>query len=80
MPFLSDAPTARDGISVAVRIGFDDNRSLGARDTGALAALLAFREIIPKAYSLPGKVSRSRAAIPCGDEANIDAYLREEAQ
>jgi penicillin-binding protein 1A len=39
-----------DGITVAVRIGFDDNRSLGARETGALASLPAFREIILKVY------------------------------
>ena len=34
-----------NGITVAVRIGFDDNRSLGGRESGALAALPVFREI-----------------------------------
>ena len=52
-----------NGITVAVRIGFDDNRSLGAKETGALAALPAFREIILKVYQ--EQASRSRAAISC---------------
>ena len=65
-----------DGITVAVRIGFDDNRSLGARETGALAALPAFREIILKVYQekLVGPAPR----FPVEMEENIDAYLRGE--
>jgi penicillin-binding protein 1A len=63
-----------NGITVAVRIGFDDNRSLGPRETGALAALPVFREIILKVYKehLVGPTPRFPAAM----EANIDAYLR----
>ena len=63
-----------NGITVAVRIGFDDNRSLGARETGALAALPVFREIILKVYKehLVGPTPR----FPAEMEANIDAYLR----
>jgi penicillin-binding protein 1A len=63
-----------DGITVAVRIGFDDNRSLGARETGALAALPVFREIILKIYQekLVGPAPR----FPREMEENIDAYLR----
>ncbi|MHB8910337.1 MAG: transglycosylase domain-containing protein [Syntrophales bacterium] len=38
------------GITVAVRIGFDDNRSLGAKETGSKVALPVFREIMLKAY------------------------------
>ena len=38
------------GITVAVRIGFDDNRSLGARETGGRAALPIFREIMLRVY------------------------------
>jgi len=34
-----------DGITVAVRIGFDDNRSLGGMETGGKAALPVFREL-----------------------------------
>jgi len=63
-----------NGITVAVRIGFDDNRSLGPRETGALAALPVFREIILKVYKehLVGPTPR----FPAEMEANIDAYLR----
>ena len=67
-----------NGITVAVRIGFDDNRSLGTRETGALAALPLFREIILKVYQekLVGPAPRFPQAI----EENIDAYLRGEFQ
>lgn len=63
-----------NGITVAVRIGFDDNRSLGAKETGALAALPVFREIILKIYQekLVGPTPR----FPVEMEENIDAYLR----
>jgi penicillin-binding protein 1A len=65
-----------DGITVAVRIGFDDNRSLGARETGALAALPAFREIILKVYQ--EKLAGPAPRFPIEMEENIDAYLRRE--
>jgi penicillin-binding protein 1A len=39
-----------DGITVAVRIGFDDNRSLGENETGARVALPVFRELMLKVY------------------------------
>jgi membrane peptidoglycan carboxypeptidase len=63
-----------NGITVAVRIGFDDNRSLGAKETGAFAALPVFREIMLKIYQdrLAGPAPR----FPIGMEENIDAYLR----
>ena len=53
-----------DGITVAVRIGFDDNRSLGSQETGAKAALPIFREIMLKTYQqqLVGAVT----ILPCG--------------
>ncbi|HSO22272.1 MAG TPA: transglycosylase domain-containing protein, partial [Chondromyces sp.] len=38
------------GITVAVRIGFDDNRSLGEKETGGRAALPIFREIMLQVY------------------------------
>src|SRR5262249_27794314 len=38
------------GITVAVRIGFDDNRPLGFGETGGRAALPIFREILLRAY------------------------------
>ena len=59
---------------MAVRIGFDDDRSLGAKETGALAALPVFREVILKIYQekLVGPAPR----FPVDMEENIDAYLR----
>jgi penicillin-binding protein 1A len=65
-----------NGITVAVRIGFDDYRSLGVRETGALAALPLFREIILRVYQeqLVGPVPR----FPLEMEKSIDAYLRGE--
>src|ERR1039458_1014746 len=63
-----------DGITVAVRIGFDDNRSLGARETGALAALPVFREIILKVYQ--EKLVGPAPQFPVEMETNIAAFLR----
>ncbi len=65
-----------DGITLAVRIGFDDNRSLGAKETGALAALPVFREIMLKVYreKLVGPAPR----FPAEMEEDIDAYLKGE--
>ena len=40
-----------EGITVAVRIGFDDNRSMGAKETGGRVALPVFKEIVLSAYS-----------------------------
>jgi membrane carboxypeptidase/penicillin-binding protein len=62
-----------NGITVAVRIGFDDNRSLGARETGALAALPVFREIMLKVYQ--DKLAGPVPVFPADIESNIDAYL-----
>jgi penicillin-binding protein 1A len=65
-----------NGITVAVRIGFDDNRSLGVKETGALAALPVFREIILKVYQ--AKLVGPAPRFPLEMEQNIDAYLRGE--
>jgi len=61
------------GITVAVRIGFDDNRSLGAAETGGRLALPVFRDIVSKIYRdrLAGPVP----AFPPSLEARITAYL-----
>jgi penicillin-binding protein 1A len=61
------------GITVAVRIGFDDNRSLGPGETGGRTALPVFREIMARVYkeALVGKVPR----FPRAMEDRIDAYL-----
>jgi penicillin-binding protein 1A len=64
------------GITVAVRIGFDDNRSLGAKETGALAALPVCREIMLKVYE--AKLAGPVPVFPAAMESNIDAYLKGE--
>ena len=61
------------GITVAVRIGFDDNRTLGPRETGGRAAMPVFREIVARVYAdaLVGTVPQ----FPREMEDRIDAYL-----
>ena len=39
------------GVTVAVRIGYDDNRELGAKETGGRAALPIFREVVLGIYT-----------------------------
>jgi penicillin-binding protein 1A len=62
-----------NGITVAVRIGFDDNRSLGPRETGGRVALPVFQEVMLKAYrdGLVGRVP----AFPDQMEQRITRYL-----
>jgi penicillin-binding protein 1A len=62
-----------DGITVAVRIGFDDNRPLGPGETGGRLALPIFREIMLGVYKdkLVGPVPR----FPREVEERIDDYL-----
>ncbi|MDO8834853.1 MAG: transglycosylase domain-containing protein [Vicinamibacterales bacterium] len=65
------------GITVAVRIGFDDNRPLGTRETGGRAALPVFREIMLRIHQaqLAGPTPRFPRAI----EHGIDQYLARRA-
>jgi penicillin-binding protein 1A len=65
------------GITVAVRIGFDDNRVLGDQETGGRAALPIFREIMLRIYrdELVGPVPEFPPAI----EGSIEAYLARRA-
>jgi penicillin-binding protein 1A len=62
-----------DGITVAIRIGFDDNRSLGSRETGGRLALPVFRETMLNVYreKLVGPVP----VFPARMEQSIDRYL-----
>jgi membrane peptidoglycan carboxypeptidase len=62
-----------EGITIAVRIGFDDNRSLGSGETGGRVALPVFREITLRVYrdKLVGPVPD----FPVEMEENINAYL-----
>jgi penicillin-binding protein 1A len=61
------------GITVAVRIGYDDNRPLGERETGGRTALPIFREIMIRVYEaqLVGQMPR----FPREIEDGIDQYL-----
>jgi penicillin-binding protein 1A len=65
----------RGGLTVAVRIGFDDGRSLGESETGARAALPIFRDIVGQIYAqgLAGPPPQ----FPQSIEQGIDAYLLE---
>ena len=62
-----------DGITVAVRMGFDDNRPLGNKETGGRAALPIFRNVMLQIYQqdLVGAVPK----FPQEIESNIDGYL-----
>jgi penicillin-binding protein 1A len=61
------------GVTVAVRIGFDDNRALGDKETGGRTALPIFREIMLRVYGrqLVGPVP----SFPREMEDGIDRYL-----
>jgi penicillin-binding protein 1A len=63
-----------EGITVAVRIGFDDNRSLGQKETGGRTALPVFREIMLKVYRK--RIVGSAPEFPAHMEQSIDAYLK----
>jgi len=65
------------GITVAVRVGFDDNRALGEKETGGRTALPIFREIMLRAYErqLVGPVPQ----LPREIEHGIDQYLVRQA-
>jgi len=62
-----------EGITVAVRIGFDDNRSLGPKETGGRLALPVFKELMLRVYreKLVGLVPE----FPAQMEQNINDYL-----
>jgi penicillin-binding protein 1A len=62
-----------EGVTVAVRIGFDDNRTLGEKETGGRAALPIFREIMLRVYQrqLVGPVPE----FPREIEERITQYL-----
>jgi penicillin-binding protein 1A len=65
------------GITVAVRIGFDDNRVLGNQETGGRVALPIFREVMLRVYrdGLVGPVPEFPPAI----EEGIEGYLMRQA-
>ncbi len=61
------------GITIAVRIGFDDNRSLGAGETGARVALPVFKEIALRVYA--EKLVGPAPQFPAEMEQSINDYL-----
>jgi len=63
-----------EGITVAVRIGFDDNRSLGPKETGGRVALPVFKQLMLSVYreKLLGPVPE----FPAQMERSINAYLK----
>jgi penicillin-binding protein 1A len=61
------------GVTVAIRIGFDDNRTLGDRETGGRAALPIFREIMLRTYQL--ELVGAVPSFPREIEDGIDQYL-----
>jgi penicillin-binding protein 1A len=63
-----------EGITVAVRIGFDDNRSLGAKETGARVALPVFQELMLRVYQ-EGIVGAA-PMFPDQMEQHITRYLQ----
>jgi penicillin-binding protein 1A len=63
-----------DGITVAVRIGLDDNRSLGAKETGGRVALPVFREVMLRIYR--DHVAGKAPAFPGLMEERISRYLQ----
>jgi len=62
-----------DGITVAIRVGYDDNSELGDKETGGRTALPVFKEIMLNIYknNLTGSVPKFPEEI----EKNIDNYL-----
>jgi len=62
------------GVTVAVRIGFDDNRTLGDKETGGRAALPIFREIMLLTYQQ--ELVGSAPPFPRDIEDGIDQYLQ----
>ena len=62
------------GITVAVRIGFDDNHSLGLKETGGRVALPVFKEILLRVYR--EKLLGSVPEFPAQMEQSINAYLK----
>ena len=63
-----------DGITIAVRIGFDDNRSLGSGESGARVALPVFKQIMLSVYG--ENLAGPAPTFPADMEDRINAYLK----
>jgi penicillin-binding protein 1A len=65
------------GITVAVRVGFDDYRPLGENETGGRTALPIFREIMLRVYK--DQIVGAAPPFPREIEDGIDQYLATQA-
>jgi penicillin-binding protein 1A len=63
-----------EGITIAVRVGFDDNRSLGPQETGGRVALPVFKEIMLRVYR--DKLVGPAPEFPAQIEQRISDYLK----
>jgi penicillin-binding protein 1A len=66
------------GITVAVRIGFDDNRTLGRGETGGRVAVPVFRRVLEGMYR--DGLAEPASAFPAWMERSIDAYVEGTAE
>jgi penicillin-binding protein 1A len=66
-----------DGITIGVRIGFDDNRSLGVKETGGRVALPVFQEVMLRVYH--DKTAGPLPSFPRQMEQRITRYLQGDA-
>jgi penicillin-binding protein 1A len=66
------------GITVAVRIGFDDNHPLGRSETGGRAAMPIFREIMLRIYA--DQIVGPAPRFPFSIESRIDQYVAMQAE
>jgi penicillin-binding protein 1A len=62
------------GITVAVRIGFDDSRSLGSKETGGRVALPVFQEVMLRTYA--DRIAGPAPSFPAQMERHITQYLQ----
>jgi len=62
------------GITIAVRIGFDDSRSLGSKETGGRVALPVFQEAMLRIYH--DRIAGPAPSFPGQMEQHITRYLQ----
>jgi membrane peptidoglycan carboxypeptidase len=66
-----------DGVTVAVRIGFDDHHSLGLKETGSRVALPVFQEVKLRIYH--DQIVGPAPSFPVQMEQRITSYLQRDA-
>jgi penicillin-binding protein 1A len=66
-----------DGVTVAVRIGFDDHHSLGLKETGSRVALPVFQEVMLRIYH--DQIVGPAPSFPVQMEQRITSYLQRDA-